>query len=76
METIKGKSVIEDLKPRDLLPLERELSGNYQISRPTIRQALKDLVNEGLLYREKRKGTLKKQIRYEYKFLKDEIVLG
>ncbi|MFA9556599.1 GntR family transcriptional regulator [Evansella sp. AB-rgal1] len=41
----------------DLVPSERTLSEEYGISRMTIRQALTNLVKEGLLVREKGKGT-------------------
>ncbi|HEV2656765.1 MAG TPA: GntR family transcriptional regulator [Ktedonobacteraceae bacterium] len=44
-------------KPNDLIPSERELSEQYGISRMTTRQAITDLVNEGLFYREQGKGT-------------------
>ncbi len=44
-------------KPNDLIPSERELSEQYGISRMTARQAITDLVNEGLFYREQGKGT-------------------
>ncbi|GGE52338.1 phosphonate metabolism transcriptional regulator PhnF [Pullulanibacillus camelliae] len=40
-----------------VIPSERELSGTFQVSRMTIRQAVSDLVNEGYLYRRKGKGT-------------------
>jgi GntR family transcriptional regulator len=46
-----------ELKPGDLVPSERELSATYQISRMTVRQSLSNLVNEGLLVREKGRGT-------------------
>ncbi|MGZ3667723.1 MAG: GntR family transcriptional regulator, partial [Ktedonobacterales bacterium] len=38
-------------KPGDLIPSERELSETYRISRMTARQAITDLVNEGVFYR-------------------------
>lgn len=44
-------------KPGDLIPSERELGEMYGISRMTARQAITDLVNEGLFYREQGKGT-------------------
>jgi len=44
-------------KPGDLIPSERELAEKYGISRMTARQAITDLVNEGLFYREQGKGT-------------------
>lgn len=44
-------------KPGDLIPSERELSEQYGISRMTARQAITDLVNEGIFYREQGRGT-------------------
>lgn len=44
-------------KPGDLIPSERELSEAYHISRMTARQAITDLVNEGVFYREQGRGT-------------------
>src|SRR6266581_4940641 len=48
-------------KPGDLIPSERELGEKYGISRMTARQAITDLVNEGLFYREQGKGTFVSQ---------------
>lgn len=45
------------LKPGDQVPSERELCERYSISRMTCRQALNDLVTEGLLYRMQGRGT-------------------
>lgn len=45
------------LSPGDMIPTEQELSAMLGISRPTIRQALGELVNEGYLTRVKSKGT-------------------
>jgi GntR family transcriptional regulator len=44
-------------KPGALIPSERELSEAYDISRMTARQAITDLVNEGVFYREQGRGT-------------------
>lgn len=44
-------------KPGDLIPSERELSETYGISRMTARQAITDLVNEGVFFREQGRGT-------------------
>lgn len=41
----------------EIIPSEREFSDSLNISRMTVRQALNQLVAEGVLYREKGKGT-------------------
>jgi GntR family transcriptional regulator len=43
--------------PGSIIPSERQLCERYGISRMTTRQAITELVNEGLLYREQGKGT-------------------
>ena len=43
--------------PGALIPSERELCETYGISRMTARQAISDLVNEGVCYREQGRGT-------------------
>jgi GntR family transcriptional regulator len=44
-------------KSHQVLPAERELVDTFGVSRITVRRALSDLVNEGLLYRKVGKGT-------------------
>jgi GntR family transcriptional regulator len=44
-------------KPDDLIPSEQELQDQFNLSRTTVRQALSDLVHEGLLVRERGRGT-------------------
>ncbi len=39
------------------IPSERELTERFGVSRMTVRQSITNLVNEGLLYREKGRGT-------------------
>ncbi len=46
-----------ELKPGDCLPPEVELVEQLGVSRATVRQAISGLVNNGLLYRRKGKGT-------------------
>jgi GntR family transcriptional regulator len=43
--------------PGDLLPSEAELTRDYGVSRTVVRQALKDMTYEGLVIRQKGKGT-------------------
>jgi GntR family transcriptional regulator len=57
-------------KPGDLIPSERELSETYDISRMTARQAITDLVNEGVFFREQGKGTFVSQNRITQQLLR------
>lgn len=56
-EAIKGKIAEGTWRVGDCIASERELSEKYEVSRMTIRQALGELVQEGILRREKGKGT-------------------
>lgn len=47
----------EDLKPGDKLPTETELVEQYHVSRITVRAALKNLEEDGVLVRSQGKGT-------------------
>ena len=47
----------EGLKPGDQLPSETELMERFGVSRVTVRHALSQLVNRGLIYRRKGKGS-------------------
>lgn len=47
----------QDLKSGDIIPSERELTELFNVSRMTVRQAVMNLVNEGVLTRLKGKGT-------------------
>jgi len=60
-EIMRERVKSEEWKPGDLIPSERDLSEKYGISRMTARQAITDLVNEGLFYREQGKGTFVSQ---------------
>lgn len=53
------RTMIEDrqLGEGDLIPSERELCETHGVSRMTARQAVNELVNEGVLYREQGRGT-------------------
>lgn len=45
-------------KPGDRVPSELTLCEEHDLSRPTVRQAISDLVADGILVIEKGKGTL------------------
>jgi GntR family transcriptional regulator len=54
---IKSKITSNELKNQERLPSEAELCIEFGVSRATIRQALLELEMEGLIYRERGKGT-------------------
>lgn len=51
-----------------LIPKENELTEIYQVSRPTIRQAIQSLVNQGYLERRKKRGTVVCQPKIKQEF--------
>lgn len=56
-EQLRGRIASGQLKPGDALPTEVDLIEQYQVSRATIRQAMDALVRDGLIYRERGRGT-------------------
>ncbi|WP_062346441.1 GntR family transcriptional regulator [Herbidospora yilanensis] len=48
-DDLRAAIVRGELKPGDNVPAEQELAANHQVSRQTVRQALQQLTNEGLL---------------------------
>lgn len=52
----------------DLIPKEIDLAESYQVSRPTIRQAIQGLVDKGLLEKRKRRGTIVTANKIEQEF--------
>ncbi len=56
-EVLKQQIRSGHLAPHTAIPSEPELVASYHVSRATVRQALSELVHEGLLYRQHGKGT-------------------
>jgi GntR family transcriptional regulator len=55
---IKGKILEGEFKEGEYIPSEPQLSQMFNISRTTVRQALQKLCNDGLLERQRGKGTI------------------
>lgn len=66
---VSFKDMIEkgELKYKDMIPSERELAAQHNISRMTVRQALTNLVNDGFLIRKKGLGTFVDRPKIEQK---------
>ena len=56
-EVLKQQIRLGHLAPHTSIPSEPELVAQYHVSRATVRQALTELVHEGLLYRQHGRGT-------------------
>ncbi|EHR32535.1 hypothetical protein HMPREF9709_01466 [Helcococcus kunzii ATCC 51366] len=59
-----------NLKADSVIPSERELSIKYNVSRATIRRALSELIQEGILYKIPGKGTFVSQKKFKKDLLK------
>ncbi len=57
MEILKEKVQLAEWAPGDQIPGEQDLCEHYQISRTVVRQALRELEYEGVISRQKGKGT-------------------
>ena len=65
---ILGKIQNGEFQEGDLIPKEMDLSEQFNVSRPTVRHALNDLVNEGYLTRVRGRGSFvtKPKVVQEY----------
>ncbi len=63
-EIIREEIRLDQWRAGDQLPSEHQLCEMYQLSRTTVREALDALVNEGLLLREKGRGTFVADPKY------------
>lgn len=64
-ELLREKIALGEWQPGSIIPSERELSGQYGISRMTARQALNELTTEGILFREQGRGTFVSEPKIE-----------
>jgi GntR family transcriptional regulator, mannosyl-D-glycerate transport/metabolism system repressor len=63
---IKKQILSENLDKDDAIPSEQKLAEAFEVSRVTIRQAIKLLVDEGILYKVRGSGTYVKQPKIEH----------
>ncbi|MCR8848182.1 GntR family transcriptional regulator [Rossellomorea sp. SC111] len=63
---IKKHIQSDNLDKDDAIPSEQKLSESFNVSRVTIRQAIKLLVDEGILYKVRGSGTYVKQPKIEH----------
>lgn len=64
-ENLKERIRLAQYKVGESIPSERELAERFEVSRMTVRQAVTNLVNNGLLYREKGRGTFVAMPKFE-----------
>src|SRR5437899_12188895 len=70
-EVLKQQIRSGHLAPHTAIPSEPELVANYHVSRATVRQALTELVHEGLLYRQHGRGTFVCEPRIQQRSLSE-----
>lgn len=56
-EILRGKIIDGEWPPGAMIPPESELCNKYQVSQITARQALDNLVSDGLIYRQRGRGS-------------------
>ena len=57
LKIVLREAALTELAPGDRIPTEQELCEQYQVSRITVRQAIASLVREGVLARQRGRGT-------------------
>ena len=64
-EILRARIARGEWQPGEMIPPESELIETYHVSRITARQALDALVNDGLIYRERGRGTFVSKPTFE-----------
>ena len=72
-EWLRGRILAGELTPGDMIPPEDALSEQLQVSRMTVRRALGDLANDGLLTRKRAVGTVVTSPRQEIPFFVNKL---
>src|SRR4051812_33202542 len=63
LRSILLKAVAEGVyKPNQRIPSERDLSEQYQASRASVREAIAELISEGVLFRSGGRGTFVSEV--------------
>ena len=75
-QVIKSKILVGEYMPGDQIPTEKDLCNTYEVSSVTARQAILNLVNEGLLIRKQGKGTFVTKVLKERKNIKTLHLMG
>ena len=65
-ESLRDRILTEQLAPNTLLPSERELAEQHEVSRMTARQAVTLLESEGVVYRKPPRGTFVAEPRVRF----------
>lgn len=70
-DSIKQAIKNGQLKPNDKLPTEEEICAEFRISRPVVRQAYKELLDENYIVRFKSRGTFVKEVEIKSMFFSE-----
>lgn len=70
-DSIKQAIKSGQLKPNDKLPTEEEICAEFRISRPVVRQAYKELLDENYIVRFKSRGTFVKEVEIKSMFFSE-----
>ena len=62
------RTLVAQKQPHDSMPSEMALASQFEVSRGTVKQAVMDLVNEGIIYRRQGSGTFVSEPRITRSF--------